>query len=464
MKLRDLLSTRPSDDRAASVLALTTERDELRRGLSAVQSERDLWRSRAHACDLRISELESENRHLRDRQSVLEAVSAWVASAWRGFSSQIEHGARQSEGKILRLKFALQKRHQDVIDLRISAGLADWAHGDLASREQRLQERGELLELKRRELQRREQLVQHDRRCLATARRGAERVLAERAQRDPDDEMRRRVAEQSHAANAVITDLRRRLHDLMWREHFIAAGQQRLRNEKEDLEARIECLEQELTGAELEIAALKEQLADALARLTREGLLEKARASDRVIEPSRAETPAHNYIFDSLPVEMQPSKIRVSADGDGGRDGDHPIEGVEASPLHLFGYSVGVDKEDEGPSRRDLLGRFLSAPKIEFSPDSPLRYRQLWGAGGSAQRLERTAAHLTWLIETQGKDHRKWASNAQWREDLVWLRRTFYMDGGGALRRRQAQVVGVRYPSSADQRRRPRSGPPSAPP
>jgi len=101
-------------------------------------------------------------------------------------------------------------------------------------------------------------------------------------------------------------------------------------------------------------------------------------------------------------------------------------EFVSESPLHLFGYNVVVSSQHSIRERRDLLVAFYGARTISFAEPCSAEYRSHWGKPTSVQRLYRMAIHIKWLIDRQGRDHRKGQANDDWRSDLKWLEQTYY--------------------------------------
>lgn len=104
-------------------------------------------------------------------------------------------------------------------------------------------------------------------------------------------------------------------------------------------------------------------------------------------------------------------------------------EGIEFgvnSPLHNFGYQVGVSSGLSVAQRRALLARFLEAKDLAFDGDASAEYRSHWGRPRSVQRLYRVASHIRWLIGWQGKSPYRAQANEDWRGDLQWLKKTYY--------------------------------------
>lgn len=114
----------------------------------------------------------------------------------------------------------------------------------------------------------------------------------------------------------------------------------------------------------------------------------------------------------------------TTGEGDEGGGGDVPEMG--RSPLHFFGYHVGKTSRLSAKERRDVLAKFLDAKKIDFDEDATIRYRQAWGRPGGPTRLLQMARHLKWLIETQGRQDRMSQADRDWRDDMAWLKATYY--------------------------------------
>lgn len=102
------------------------------------------------------------------------------------------------------------------------------------------------------------------------------------------------------------------------------------------------------------------------------------------------------------------------------------IPDMGRSPLHFFGYHVGRTASLSMRERRDVLAKFLDAKKIDFDEDATIRYRQAWGRPGGPTRLLQMARHLKWLIETQGRQDRMSQADQDWRDDMAWLKATYY--------------------------------------
>lgn len=104
-------------------------------------------------------------------------------------------------------------------------------------------------------------------------------------------------------------------------------------------------------------------------------------------------------------------------------------EGIEFganSPLHNFGYQVGVSSGLSVSQRRTLLTQFLEARDLVFDGDASTEYRSHWGRPRSVQRLFRLASHIRWLIGWQGKSTSRAQANEDWRSDLQWLKKTYF--------------------------------------
>lgn len=104
-------------------------------------------------------------------------------------------------------------------------------------------------------------------------------------------------------------------------------------------------------------------------------------------------------------------------------------EGIEFgvnSPLHNFGYQVGVTSNLSVAQRRALLTKFLEAKVLTFDDDASTEYRSHWGRPRSVQRLFRVASHIKWLIGWQGKSPYRTQANEDWRSDLQWLKKMYY--------------------------------------
>lgn len=112
--------------------------------------------------------------------------------------------------------------------------------------------------------------------------------------------------------------------------------------------------------------------------------------------------------------------------GDDGEDGGGDVPEMGRSPLHFFGYHVGKTSRLSPKERRDVLAKFLDAKKIDFDEDATIRYRQAWGRPGGPTRLLQMARHLKWLIETQGRQDRMSQADQDWRDDMAWLKATYY--------------------------------------
>lgn len=104
-------------------------------------------------------------------------------------------------------------------------------------------------------------------------------------------------------------------------------------------------------------------------------------------------------------------------------------EGTEfgaTSPLHNFGYQVGVSSGLSERERRAILASFLEARSLSFDDQSTEDYRSQWGRPRSVQRLFRVALHIRWLIGWQGKSPFRAQANEEWTADLRWLKKNFY--------------------------------------
>jgi hypothetical protein len=103
--------------------------------------------------------------------------------------------------------------------------------------------------------------------------------------------------------------------------------------------------------------------------------------------------------------------------------------GVKESPLHLFGYHVGATSTLTATQRQKKLTDFLQieARRLKFSDDSTDDYKAKWGRGGGAQRLYRTAEHITRLLNTLGQNPLIPQASTEWYDDLKWLRKTYYI-------------------------------------
>lgn len=96
------------------------------------------------------------------------------------------------------------------------------------------------------------------------------------------------------------------------------------------------------------------------------------------------------------------------------------------SPLHNFGYQVGLSSWLSVSQRRGLLTKFLEAKELTFDGKATAEYRSHWGRPRSVQRLFRIASHIRWLILWQGKSPSRMQANEDWRGDLQWLKKTYY--------------------------------------
>ena len=103
-----------------------------------------------------------------------------------------------------------------------------------------------------------------------------------------------------------------------------------------------------------------------------------------------------------------------------------PTDLSSQSPLNIFGYQVGASSGYSVQQRQDILARFLNARNIAFDEKSNDDYKLSWGKPRSIQRLYRMAVHIKWLIEWQGRDPRRTHAYEDWREDLAWLKKTYY--------------------------------------
>lgn len=101
--------------------------------------------------------------------------------------------------------------------------------------------------------------------------------------------------------------------------------------------------------------------------------------------------------------------------------------GVKESPLHLFGYKVGMRAGFSATYRRKILAAFLEADDLVFSEESDEDYKAKWGRPGKAQRLYRMAAHIKYLIESGfGQGQKMHQARTDWSNDLSWLEKTYF--------------------------------------
>lgn len=94
----------------------------------------------------------------------------------------------------------------------------------------------------------------------------------------------------------------------------------------------------------------------------------------------------------------------------------------EASPLALFGYSVGKTSHLSARERREFLEDYVK--NLELPAFLPRHVHSKWGKAGSSQRRSHTISHLEYLVRHRSyADARKYASAiADWESDLQFLR------------------------------------------
>ena len=94
----------------------------------------------------------------------------------------------------------------------------------------------------------------------------------------------------------------------------------------------------------------------------------------------------------------------------------------ERSPLKIFGYTVGTNGRNEQERRLALKNAFYA----DFNANPRLvEFLPKWGDPESGTRLKKMAEHISMNVELRSRGRWPEADN-HWREDLAWLKVTFY--------------------------------------
>ena len=95
----------------------------------------------------------------------------------------------------------------------------------------------------------------------------------------------------------------------------------------------------------------------------------------------------------------------------------------ERCPLKILGYTAGANGRSQ-QDRRYALSRAFCA---NFHSDSRLReFMPEWGEPQSGKRLQKIAVRISMNVDPLSAGGRRPEAVRHWREDLQWLKATFY--------------------------------------